>query len=279
MASLLVVTLDSKSTAIELLFVTATVIMYFMLPWWTAADAAKLHLSCYVQEKPHHASFETRSNDAAIMDVVVSLRARSRRLNRLSLVTLFLMVGVLAIGFNLFATAELAASGSARLPDLRRQLATRSGELARTKSLQASQKDPEKSAELAGQVEQLTTTIDGIRSDIDRLPESPTNDPLRYALSLLSTKIGAVAILLFGMRILVSLYRYTAKLGSFYESRADLLQVLPEDAAGSGEVLKAVLLPDNVDFDQPRGAGGPTTRIVNAIRDLAISSAKKSAAG
>jgi hypothetical protein len=78
------------------------------------------------------------------------------------------------------------------------------------------------------------------------------NEPSRCALSLLSTKIAAVALLVFGVPILVGLYRYTAKLATFCESRADLLQLLPATALNPSDVLSAALIPQDVDFDKLR---------------------------
>jgi hypothetical protein len=189
------------------------------------------------------------------------------------------MVAVAAAGFQLFVNAEGAASGADRLPELRRDLASRSGDLARTESLRATEKDPAKLADYAGRVAQLQTTIEGIHSDIDHLPPAFSREPLSFALSLLSQKIGAVALLLFGLQILVSLYRYTAKLADLCESRADFLQVLPEDAAASVDVLKAALLDDRVDFEQPKVAGRRTMRVVETVRDVAHAAAKRTGSG
>ena len=51
--------------------------------------------------------------------------------------------------------------------------------------------------------------------------------------------------------------------------------MLPAEASGSIKTIKAVLIPENVDFDV--AAGGTTAKLIKAARDIVNLSVKTSA--
>ena len=66
--------------------------------------------------------------------------------------------------------------------------------------------------------------------------------------TLLSTKIGTTVLLLFLVQILVTLYRYNIRLASFYDSRADILQLVKGDGDNTMPSLASILAADRVEF-------------------------------
>ena len=222
---------------------------------YSSSELKKLRSRAESAEFTAELPLMTRAGDWVTADVVMRLRERAARMNLLSLLTLALIGAVLILGYRLFTDAEQAATQKVNIPELRQQLANKSGELERlhTQWFSAVQAGAlvkaEVVADLAAKRETLKVTVEGLREDIQRAiagqsePGANRDQPWRYALSLLSTKIGAVALLIFGVQILVSLHYYTARLASTYESRADYLQLLSAKDIQDCKTLKDALLP------------------------------------
>lgn len=74
---------------------------------------------------------------------------------------------------------------------------------------------------------------------------------LSVLISAIATRVGAIVLLLFLIKILVPLYRYNVKLASYYDARADALQMgLLEGryTLQSFETLAVILTPAKIDF-------------------------------
>jgi hypothetical protein len=67
-------------------------------------------------------------------------------------------------------------------------------------------------------------------------------------LSTLTTRIGIVLMLMFLMQTLVTLYRYNTRLASFYDSRADALQLACEFKDVPLDALIGLLATEKLDF-------------------------------
>lgn len=68
-----------------------------------------------------------------------------------------------------------------------------------------------------------TRQMDSVLSQIERIAEAHRNDrSLRTILSSLSTRIGSVLLIIFLVQILAGLYRYSARMAGYYESRMDV---------------------------------------------------------
>ena len=86
------------------------------------------------------------------------------------------------------------------------------------------------------------------------------DDALRTILSSLSTRLGAVFLVVFLVRILTTHFRYSSKMASHYESRAYILT-----RGGNVEVdLQKLLSPDDISYEKmPRV---PTSDIGDIVR-------------
>ena len=83
---------------------------------------------------------------------------------------------------------------------------------------------------------------------------------------------GILALIVYLVQILVSLYRYNTRLSSFYDARADAI-LLSRDANTGFHTLVDALSPDHFDFGkQPKTAAGAALDIPRetaaALRDL-----------
>jgi len=91
-------------------------------------------------------------------------------------------------------------------------------------------------------------------------------------ISSISTRIGAVFILLFLVQVLVSMYRYNTKLSAFYDARADILEITGKLEAVPLEFLSDLLSPDSLDFSKE--GKGPADQAVELTKHLLSKSGK-----
>ncbi len=86
------------------------------------------------------------------------------------------------------------------------------------------------------------------------------DDALRTILSSLSTRFGAVILVVFLVRILTAHFRYSSRMVSHYESRAYILQ-----REGDADVdLKELLSPDDINYEKMQRV--PTSDIGDIVR-------------
>lgn len=97
-----------------------------------------------------------------------------------------------------------------------------------------------------------------LSNDSDSKNQPPSNTV--FLVSLLSTKIGSAITLLFLVQLLVYLYRYTVRLASFYDSRADILSIMKPDENLTLKKLNELLISENIGFGKQ-----PTTPAKNII--------------
>jgi hypothetical protein len=93
-----------------------------------------------------------------------------------------------------------------------------------------------------------------------------TSEALRETIASLATRVGAVFLLVFLVQILVSLYRYNIRLASYYDARADALQLSNRSAGEEFAKLVLVLSPENLEFGRSRY---PTSEIAKFLKDFA----------
>lgn len=76
---------------------------------------------------------------------------------------------------------------------------------------------------------------------------------LIYLISSSVTRLGSVLLLIFGVRILVMLYKYNVRLAAFYSAQADALELIPGSDIDNFSKLVRVLSPDHLDFEPTPG--------------------------
>lgn len=100
--------------------------------------------------------------------------------------------------------------------------------------------------ELAGkEVGAIRTTSRGLP---DTTLAGAANDRTIYLISSLTTRFGAVLILLFLVQTLITLYRYNTRLAAFFDSRADVLELLREATSDKLATLVQLFAPEAIDY-------------------------------
>lgn len=89
-------------------------------------------------------------------------------------------------------------------------------------------------------------------------------------ISAIATRIGSIVLLLFLVRILVPLYRYNVRLSSYFDARADALELLRlynrENDNNFFQKLIASLSPEAIDFAE--GPPSPTQETLDFVKHL-----------
>ncbi len=121
---------------------------------------------------------------------------------------------------------------------------------------------------------QLKETIGELKKDLqnEKIPPKDSGDANFTLVSLITTKFGVAVLLIFLVQILVTLYRYNARLASFYDARADALQIqfVNEDKM---ESIISLLAADSLEFTK---APSPLThKIIDEIRSALATVNKK----
>ena len=119
------------------------------------------------------------------------------------------------------------------------------------------------SAELRNIVDQAPDALQTFTTSA--IAEAPQ---LSALFSTLTTRVGALLILVFLVQILINLYRYNIRLAAYYDARADALEIF---AAGTFEgismmELVRILSPEEVDFG--KAPQSPVQHAVDLAREI-----------
>jgi hypothetical protein len=117
------------------------------------------------------------------------------------------------------------------------------------------------STRLEMDISELQHKADDLQNEITKAEETGRQSTLDQnqiwvLVSAIVTRLGSVVLLLFLVKILVPLYRYNIKLASYYDARADALELMNIQGFGGGadtmfEKLSTVLTPETIDFGNP----------------------------
>lgn len=83
----------------------------------------------------------------------------------------------------------------------------------------------------------------------------------------ITTKVGSVLLLLFFVKVLVSIFRYYSRLSIFYDSRADAFASYASLAPMTLLELTSLISPDSLDFE--RAADAPEPPSLTLVKELA----------
>lgn len=104
------------------------------------------------------------------------------------------------------------------------------------------------------------------------------NNPNTYQIAAaIATRVGFIVLLLFLVRILVPLYRYNVRLASFYDARADALELIYLHNLGANnklfEKLTLTCSPSHIDFSD--GPASPTQEALDLAKQFLNSKMSK----
>lgn len=89
--------------------------------------------------------------------------------------------------------------------------------------------------------------VESVNRLIDHVDSSRNIDAFTTLIVLTATRIGAIFLSVYVIQILITVYKYYARLNAFYSGRAIALQGVGDDKA---EELLVTLSPENIDFSK-----------------------------
>ena len=87
----------------------------------------------------------------------------------------------------------------------------------------------------------------------------------RFFVSLIVTRLSIVIVLLYLTSFFISLFRFTIRLASFLDARADVLEIMPSSTHVSPEKLADMLSPDRIDFAITRSPDKQAVELAKAL--------------
>ena len=183
--------------------------------------------------------------------VGAQLRQRARTHVKQAMALLALLLAVVAGGAYAFIFAESLSDLRQRdlWLDLQMSAISVSASAGMAKSLIASGPNNQ---ELVNRMEQAAAGISAAAADINGQVQqirelNQQDNGLHRIVAAASTRIGAAVLLVFFSQVIVSMYRHSIRLASYYDARADTLELIDFDQE---EFIKIIpyLSPDHVDF-------------------------------
>lgn len=208
-------------------------------------------------------------------EVSKHFRLRAGKLRLLSWLVIGLILVVTIIGIAVFQTASLTTEENraranqnelfARLTETRekrREIDLQIADLPEGPSEQRTQLEERLQALVATEREQ-SRDFEEQKRVVEGIDQSNTE----YLVQVLGTKVGSVLLLLFLVRVLINLYRYNMRLASFYDSRADVLQLVGASPEFTSEHLIRAMGTEQFDFGATAGAE-PSNAVVDLVDKL-----------
>ena len=181
---------------------------------------------------------------SSVQSLVTVFRKRARRLRLNSQVTLALVLVALGVGFYLFAFAERVVYFSG--------LRIRAASLIEEEKSSMSKGVKEKPAD--AEMQKLQKEINYLKEEMASLENDSKS--LEFWIASLSTRVGAVLLLIFLVQILVTMYRYQVRLASYYDARADALDIAGKSNVNTLIQIIAALSPEGIEFGKvPKSPG------------------------
>lgn len=195
------------------------------------------------------------------------LREKSSYLRKLNIALLLMIISALMIGMYIFVSAEDLARSDHNYESASRQVHSTYGDLSDLassyeryiKNMSDQKNDSDNFQELLELVDNnLVDMKDSIQQHKDQRDDlmnsfkaiKATKESSFVFISAIINKVGSIVILLFFVQIIVNLYRYNAKLATFYESRADALGLVENLNGIKYEKLLTMVYPNSFGFDK-----------------------------
>lgn len=211
------------------------------------------------------------SNSSPTKALIISLRKRARNLRRASWVTLFFTFVSIAFGLYVFTTAGAITQRdtfAARLEE--EQYYSKEYDRRTLDKIYKllSESNDSNTPILLDEIKKIETQMDDNSKRLEeqlrrRQSESAPNQQLLFFLSTTATRLGSVLLLIFLVQILLSVYRYSIRLVSYYEARADALLLYDGSNAEQLQTLVAVLAAERIEFGK-----SPSTPVEQAAELL-----------
>ncbi len=211
------------------------------------------------------------------VDVAIeSLRQRVRKLTAYNQYILIFIAVLVIGGFALVASAgslatietiDYFAQASAIQAGLGSDERALSAIASKMQDKDRSNADLVKELGLAeGNLAALRASVNELPKSIPDAKEGRDADRQRSAIAAIVIRITAGVLLGFLTQVILSVYRYNARLAAFYEARADALLVAGELDSGTLEKVAKLLFPERLDLDKIPES--PSKQVVEMLKQL-----------
>lgn len=191
---------------------------------------------------------EEIERDVQVSELIDTLRSRAKGLKRNALISLGLMF------FTLFGSMYIFIY-AIQLTEI--ETFTRKTAQTLEKKDLADRKDLPKNVQMHSR--ETLEKESGIHTH-----QSLTAD--QQFISMILNKIGALLILFFAIKLLVNLYRYNIVLSGYYDSRADILQMVNQYDVEQINTLGDFIAPEKIDFGAAPSM--PTEQVINLLKGV-----------
>lgn len=200
-------------------------------------------------------------NKEALQTIILSFRQRASSLRRYSTVVIVLIVTILFSGILLFVLAGYLGAKEGAFADAQRQVLIQAAEDVSKKLNEQKAAGPLSEAQAQALADKSNREIQG------NLIYSPYLDTI----STISTRIGTIILLLFLVQILVPLYKYNVRLSSYYDARADAIELFSLNIKEVQddkriEDLMFALTPRDIDFSP--SPQSPSEQVIELAKEI-----------
>lgn len=234
----------------------------------------------YQQRREENVSAEsahTTSESPAIKSLLLSLRRRALGLRLASWFILALTFVLIIGGLYIFTSAGAIARGESSSYQLQRSLELKDFEvdyqLDRISRKIENSGFTDKALGLE-EIQKIRTSLEAstkeFRESLQRMDQTyGSNERFWVFLSATSTRVGSVLLLIFLVQILLSVYRYSIRMVSYYEARADALLLYEGKDAEQFQLFVTTLSADKVEFGKaPQSPADQAIELIKSVSAL-----------
>lgn len=98
----------------------------------------------------------------------------------------------------------------------------------------------------------LSELLSGRVASSPPLPDKAGENSWEMVVTRITVRAGALFILIFLVRLLITIYRYQVNMATFYASRADALQISLLDESNTLESLFTAFFPSDIEWEKYR---------------------------
>ncbi len=219
-------------------------------------------------------SKHTTCNFPAVKSLILSLRRRALGLRLASWFILCLTFASILLGLYIFTSAGDIARRDIYSYQLEDTLRYRERDLREQISLLRERVDASNAENKPLAIEELQklgagvqTSTEEVRASLQKMDQIyGSNERLLFFISATSTRVGSILMLIFLVQILLSVYRYSIRMVSYYEARADALLLFAGHNAEQLQSFVNTLSADKVEFG--KAPASPAEQTIELIKSL-----------
>lgn len=212
----------------------------------------------------------------AIKSLILSLRRRALGLRLASWFILGLTFASIISGLYIFTAAGEIARGDIYSYELADTLRYRERNLREQTTVLGQKIEASNAQNKPLALEEIQKIRTGIETSTQEFKESlqkmeqtyGSNERLWFFLSATSTRVGSILMLIFLVQILLSVYRYSVRMISYYEARADALLLYGGENAEQLQLFVSTLSAERVEFGKVQSPAEHTIELLKSVSAL-----------